>query len=460
VYRTYTTGPNVADTDRRVVERAVREAVRRAPDDELRRAVEFVGPVLTLDTPPRADRIQVRDWVRFVVRWQRLTGPVTAKGVEDTALYRWDGLLSRSEVGGEPSRPAVPVDEFHRRMRERRRRWPGSLNAGSTHDSKRSEDVRARLHVLSEIPDEWTQRIRRWRRMNRPHARRVRGHDGVPDGSFELHLYQSMAGVWPLDPADRRDLVPRLQDYAVKAARESKVHTSWIAQDGPFERALRGWVRAVLGSPKFRADLESFVDRIAPSGAVNSLAATVLRATAPGVPDVYQGTELWSFSLVDPDNRRPVDFELRERMLEALERGDATPRELAASWQDGRVKLHVLRAVLGLRRDRPDLFAEGQYAPLEVTGRRRNNVVAFARRNRRAWAVTVVPRLTANLTRGDRLPTGSRTWPATVVRLPAGAPERWRNVLTGEQLTATGGTLRVGDALGTLPVAVLVPHRG
>ena len=420
VYRTYTTGSPVADTDRRVVERAVREAVRRAPD-ELRRAVEFTGRVLTLDTPDGADRSTVREWVRFVGQWQRLTGPVTAKGVEDTALYRWDGLLSRSEVGAEPSRPAVAVDEFHRRMRERRRRWPGSLNAGSTHDSKRSEDVRARLHVLSELPDEWARRLQRWRRMNREHARRVRGLVAVPDPSFELHLYQSMVGVWPLDASERGDLVPRVQEYAIKAAREAKVHTSWIAQDGPYERAVRGWVRAVLGSPRFRGDLESFVDRIAVGGATNSLGAVALRATAPGVPDVYQGTELWSFSVVDPDNRRPVDFEERVGVLDAIEQLErelgrpALSKALAASWRDGRIKLHVLRTLLQLRRDREELFSGGAYVPLEVTGRRRANVVAFARRSGRRWSVTLVPRLAAGFARGDRFPTGARAWPATLV---------------------------------------------
>ena len=456
VYRTYTTGSPVSDTDRRVVERAVREAVRRSPDD-LRRAIEFTGRVAALDVAPGADRIVLRDWVGFVMRWQRLTGPVTAKGVEDTALYRWDGLLSRSEVGGEPSRPALDPAEFHRRMRERQRRWPGSLNAGSTHDSKRSEDVRARLHVLSEIPDEWDRRLARWRRMNREHARRTRGGVTVPDRSFELHLYQSMAGVWPLDQAERHDLVPRLQEYAIKAAREAKVHTSWLDQAGPYERALRGWVRSVLGSPRFRADLEALVGRIASAGAVNSLAASVLRATAPGIPDVYQGTERWVFSLVDPDNRRPVDFALAERVLDGLEGAD--PRDLATDWRDGRIKLHVLRELLVLRRAEPRLFAEGGYLPLEATGRRRANVVVFARRSGRSWAVVVVPRLSAGLVRGDRFPVGGRAWPATVVRLPSGAPGRWTNVLTGERIGVADRGMRIADALATLPVAVLVPAR-
>ncbi len=464
VYRTYTTAPPVADPDRRVIEHAVREAARRL-DPERRRAVTFVGRVLTLDTAPEADWDEVRAWLRFVRRWQRLSGPATAKGVEDTALYRWDGLLSRSEVGGDPSRPAIGVEEFHRHMRERRQRWPGALNAGSTHDSKRSEDARARLHVLSEMPDEWVRRVTRWRRMNRRHRRPVAGHGEVPDPSFDLHLYQSIVGVWPLQPSGRAEALSRLQEYAVKAARESKLHTSWLAPDQAYERALRGWLRATLGpaNGRFRRDLEAFVERVALPGAVNSLAAAALRATAPGVPDVYQACELWNLSLVDPDNRRPVDFELRRRLLEELDAGRADraalARELALSWTDGRVKMHVLRELLRLRRAQPQLFAAGAYLPLAATGRRRGNVVAFARRRGRSWAVAVVPRLAARLVRGRSLPTGERAWPATVVHLPPGAPERWTDLFTGEQVAAARGAIRVHKALSILPVAVLVPVR-
>jgi (1->4)-alpha-D-glucan 1-alpha-D-glucosylmutase len=458
VYRTYTTGPPAADVDRRVVDQAVRAAAAAA-DDDLRRAVEFVGRVLRVDTGPGWDPSEVRDWVRFVMRWQKLTGPVTAKGVEDTALYRWDGLVSRSDVGADPSRPAVAPAEFHRRMRERRRRWPGSLNAGSTHDSKRSEDVRARLDVLSELPEEWAARLARWRRMNVRHARRPRSGGVVPDPSFELHLYQSMVGVWPLDPGEPE--VRRIQDYAVKAAREAKVHTSWLAPSRSYERAVRGWVRAVLGTARFRSDLDAFVDRIGAAGATNSLGGLVLRATAPGVPDVYQGTELWSFALVDPDNRRPVDFERRASLLDgldALEPGPRAVRALAASWRDGRIKLHVLRSLLEHRRYHPDLFADGAYLPLEVTGRRRANVVAFARRLGRSWTVALVPRLTDALAAPGRLPTGSRAWPATVVHLPRRAPATWTNLLTGEPVAADEGVIRVRSAFATLPVAVLIPR--
>jgi len=462
VYRTYAVRPPVSDPDRRIVERTVREAVRRLPD-RYRRAVEFVRRVLLLDVGGNPEWTDVDSWIRFVMRWQRLTGPVTAKGVEDTAMYRWDGLLSRSDVGAQPSRPAVPVEEFHRRMRERQRRWPGSLNAGSTHDSKRSEDVRARLDVLSEIPDEWAMGVQRWRRLNRRLRRRVRGRD-VPDPAFELHLYQSLVGAWPLDPPERREFTGRMQEYAVKAAREAKLWTSWLAPDAAYERAIRGWLRATLAPPndRFRRDLEAFAERVALPGAVNSLAGVVLRATAPGIPDVYQGAELWRLALVDPDNRRPVDFERRVRAVEELDRRATDRRTLArdltVSWQDGRVKLHVLREVLRLRRAHPQLFGRGSYVPLEVTGRRRGNALAFARRRGRSWAVVVVPRLVAGLVRAGRFPVRTEAWPATVAHLPAAAPQRWTNVLTGEHIDTAHGAVRLSEAFATLPVAILIPR--
>ncbi|MFL5797384.1 MAG: malto-oligosyltrehalose synthase [Actinomycetota bacterium] len=465
VYRTYTTfsTPVVSPQDRRVIEDAVREAASSVRPSR-RRAVAFVGRVLMLETAPGADWDEVRAWTRFVVRWQRLSGPAAAKGVEDTALYRWDGLLSRGEVGTDPGRPAIPVEEFHRRMRERRQRWPGSLNAGSTHDSKRSEDTRARLHVLSEVPDEWVRRVTRWRRINGRHRRLVPGRGEVPDVSFELHLYQSILGVWPLVASERADAIRRLQAYAVKAARETDARTSWLAPDAAYERALRGWLRAVLAPANgaFRRDLEMFVERVAMPGAVNSLAGAVLRATAPGVPDLYQGCELWNLSLVDPDNRRPVDFETRRRLLEELDQGladrPALARELAASWSDGRVKMHVLRELLCLRRSQPRLFSAGSYVPLEVAGRRRANAVAFARRHGRSWAVVAVARLTAALAPARSFPVGERAWPATVLHLPGRAPDRWTDVFTGRQVEAAGGSIRLAEALAILPVAVLVPR--
>ncbi|MDP9342723.1 MAG: malto-oligosyltrehalose synthase [Actinomycetota bacterium] len=456
VYRTYTAGPGVRREDRRRIERAVREARERLPQPA-HAALAFLRRVLLLDLAPNAAAEVAEGWLRFVLRWQRLTGPVTAKGVEDTAMYVFPGLLSRSEVGGHPGEPALSVEEFHGRMRGRGREWPRGLSATSTHDTKRSEDVRARISVLSEIPDEFGRRVARWRRWNAGHVRTV-GARPVPDPAEEWRLYQTLVGAWPLSAEEQGGFVRRMQDYAVKAAREAKVHTTWLAPDEAHERALRAFVRSVLATSNepFRGDLEAFLERVALAGAVSSLAQVVLKATVPGVPDLYQGTELWSLALVDPDNRRPVDFTLRTRMLETLEGAD--PAELLASWPDGRIKLWVTRAALRFRAEHPDLFARGTHVPLEVSGPRRDNVVAFARRRGRDWSVTLAPRLVAGMTAHGRMPLG-RSWRDTTIALPERSPDWFRDVLTGQVVDARDGTLRLDTALRTLPVAVLAAPR-
>jgi (1->4)-alpha-D-glucan 1-alpha-D-glucosylmutase len=452
VYRTFTAGPEVRPEDRRRVEGAVLEAWDRLPASA-HQALAFLRRVLLLQLPSNAAAETAGAWLRFVQRWQRLTGPVSAKGVEDTAMYVFPGLLSRSEVGSHPEGPAVAVEEFHRRMRSRRRDWPDGLSTTSTHDSKRSEDVRARISVLSELPEEFGRRVARWRRWNAPHVRTVAGRT-VPDGAEDWHLYQTLVGAWPLAPSERRGFVGRMQDYAVKAAREAKVHTTWLDPDQAHERALRGFVRSVLvpSNDRFRSDLARFVDSLALPAAVGSLAQVVLKATAPGVPDLCQGSELWSLHLVDPDNRGPVDFALRTRLIEELDGAD--PAELASAWRDGRIKLWVTRAVLRFRAEHPELFAGGSYMPLEVSGPRRDHVVAFARRHRREWAITVVPRLVAGMTFRDRMPVGA-SWKDTTIAIPGRPPARLRDVITDLAVDASDGMVRLEAALGTLPVAVL-----
>jgi (1->4)-alpha-D-glucan 1-alpha-D-glucosylmutase len=456
VYRTYTHDRDVGAQDRRWIERAVRQARERLPQS-VHPAVAFLRRVLLLHLPEGAAAEVVESWLRFVLRWQRLTGPVTAKGVEDTAMYVFPGLLSRSEVGGHPEVPAVSVQEFHRRMRARRREWPGGLSATSTHDTKRSEDVRARLSVLSEIPEGFARRVARWRRWNARHVRDVRGRP-VPDPGQEWHLYQTIVGAWPHEPGHEAMFVRRVQDYAAKAAREAKERTDWLDPDIAHERALRGFVRAILApsNEPFRSDLLAFVEAVALPGAVNSLAQVVLKATAPGVPDLFQGTELWNLSLVDPDNRRPVDFTVRRRLLASLD--GAHPGEVVESWRDGRVKLLVTRAALRFRADHQDLFGRGSYVPLEAAGARRGHVVTFARRLRNEWAVTVVPRLVAGMASRGRMPVGA-TWKGTTVQLPPRAPDELRDVLSGEVVSTPRGVLPVEAALAALPVAVLTVAR-
>jgi malto-oligosyltrehalose synthase len=399
-------------------------------------------------------------WLQAARRWQQLSGAVMAKGVEDTATYRFSGLLGQAEVGSDPGLPAVSPAAFFAATAPRHRRHSSSLNATSTHDTKRSEDVRARLFTLSEVPGEWIRLTGRW---HRRHAPAIAGAGG-PDGHDELVAYQTLAAMWPagrsrLSPAERH----RVEEYVVKAAREAKRRTSWTDPSERYERSLRSFI-GLLARPAgpFGAEMERFVRRIGPAAATNSLALAVLKSVCPGVPDVYQGTELWDFSLTDPDNRRPVDFAMRRALLADLAPDVAPPNECAAvaaallkSWPDGRIKLHVLRALLHLRRAEPRLFDRGSYHLVETSGALGEHALGLARRHGRRWVVAFVPRLTLGRVGAGRFPTGPAVWGRTRARLPVHAPRGFTDVLTGVTIEARGGALDVGRVFGTLPVAVL-----
>jgi (1->4)-alpha-D-glucan 1-alpha-D-glucosylmutase len=455
VYRTYVTEAGVSTADREVLERALDEARRRNPGLSPR-ALGFLRRLLLLDLPRRLTEAQRNDWLHFVMRWQQVTPPVVAKGVEDTALYRYTPLLALNDVGSDPGAPAMSVDDFHRFNLDRAQCWPLSLSATSTHDSKRSEDVRARIAVLSELAGEWQRRLRRWRRMNHDHAEVVDGTP-VPTAALEALLYQDMVGAWPLSAADERAFLERFCAYLVKAVREAKRATSWLRPDERHEQALLRFVRAITADRDgpFIRDFLAFHQVVAFHGALNSLAMVLLKITGPGTPDLYRGNELWDFSLVDPDNRRPVDFALRVHLLGELER-PATPTlaaELIAGWRDGRVKLHLTATALRLRRKRPELFLEGDYVPLAIDGPRRDHVIAFARRVGESWVLAAAPRLTTRLVRSERPPLGRRCWQATRLVLPGDAPSSWRNLLTGEELDGETSMARI---LASFPVALLL----
>jgi len=458
VYRTYV-GRGPADRADRARLAAAATAARPELGPEAARALDSLVAVVhgAGSSPVSGPRADARS--PFISRLQQLSGAVAAKGVEDTACYGFHGLLASAEVGGDPGRPSLGVPDLHAALAARARLGSCGLNALSTHDTKRSADVRARLAVLSEAAPEWEALVRRW---HRRHVVSLGGGTG-PDPHDELFFYQSLFGVWPADGGAGPELTRRLRDTMRKAARESKRRTSWIDPDLRYERVLRRFVEAVLGDPRTRAELDRLVRRLGPAAATNSLAMTVLAATAPGVPDLYQGGELWDLSLVDPDSRRPVDFGARQAALAELaeEGGGPTGAEVAAllaAWPDGRVKLHVTSALLRLRRCRPELFARGAYLPLSVRGPGRDRLVAFARRRGPAWSVTVVPRLTMAATGPGRFALGTEGWGASTVVLPAGAPGAWRDVLSGSAVRARAGSVRVGDLLSTLPVAVLTPR--
>ena len=450
VYRTYVDdrSPVPAGEDRRLLEGALAEA--RARGRARADALDLLEAALLESEGPR---------FRFVQRFQQLSGPAMAKGVEDTAFYAYTPLLSRNEVGGAPE-ATLPqaADAFHAENAYRAAHFPNSLLAATTHDTKRNADVRARLDVLSEMAGEWADRLYAWRRQNAPFKTTVRGRK-LPDDNTVQHLFQALLGLWPLVPlgvGDLEMLRDRLSAYMVKAAREAKQRTSWTEPNAEFEQALRADVEAILSpdrAPRLLDEVEQLARRIGRAGLLNSLSRTVLHLASPGVPDLYQGDELWSFALVDPDNRRPVDFEERTRKLEAVERGfdaggesrRAFLRDLVRHPEDGRLKLHVIRAALGARKRAGQAFRSPVYQPLLAEGPESHRVVAFARGS--GWS-----RLVAIVTRFHATP---GAWPSTWLPLPAGS--RWTCALSGESVeVGADGRLPLDHVLGILPVALLL----
>jgi (1->4)-alpha-D-glucan 1-alpha-D-glucosylmutase len=378
-------------------------------------------------------------------------------------------------VGGHPGSPAVSPDEFHVANRRRLEARPGELLATATHDTKRGEDARVRISVLSEVPDEWRRGVGEWMRINNRNRTRIHGA-GAPDRNDEYLFYQSLLGVWPAEAEDAPipaeapvGLADRLSAYMQKAVREAKVHTSWIHEDQAYGRAVAHFVTRTLGgrtAPRFLAGFLPLQRRVARAGMINSLAQLVLKLASPGVPDFYQGTELWDLSLVDPDNRRPVDFGLRRTLLDAvgplidgIEGGRAAGEEVAsllAHWHDGTIKLHVTACGLRFRRAHQALMSRGRYAALAAEGDRADHVVAFARHDESGTLLAVVPRLVASLTTGGLLPVGVDGWGATRLVLPGTvASGTCRNVLTGERITGDGDTLPLSHVLTRCPVALL-----
>ncbi len=474
VYRTYIRDFEVHPADRAVIEHAVRVARRRNATTNVA-VYDFVRDTLLLRDLPGADDAYRHAQLEFVMKFQQVTGPVMAKAVEDTVFYTFNRLVSLNEVGGNPERFGIPLDAFHARNAERAQRWPSTMCATATHDTKRGEDVRARITVLSEIPREWQARLARWRRLNRRRRQAV-GERLAPGRNDEYLFYQTLVGAWPLRPLDaagHQEAADRLAVYMVKAVREAKVNTSWINPDEAYEAAIQRFVASVLDrreNAAFLDDLEAFLAQIGDAGLLNGLSQALLKLTCPGVPDFYQGTELWDLALVDPDNRRPVDFELRSRLLGELEARCSRPApglpalgelasELLAARTDGRVKLYLIWRALDARRRHPALQPGGHYRALGVSGSRAEHVCAFARLAADDHLVVIAPRWFTRLKGPGGLPLGPDAWEETAVVLagvPAGA--RYRHVFTGETIGVTpGGSLALGEALATFPVALLEP---
>lgn len=467
VYRTYVRDFEITGRDRHYLKQTLELAHRRTPESPISsQAFQFLRSVLLLEAPAYAQDLRP-EFLSFVMRWQKFTGPVMAKGLEDTAFYVHQALISRNEVGGDPLREKPPhtLEEFHAFLAARLKNWPGALNTTSTHDTKRSEDVRARINVLSELPGEWARRLRRWSALNTSKKGNVNGRS-VPTASEEVLIYQTLLGAWPLDSVEGPAFIGRVKGFLIKAVREAKTYSDWLRPNKQHEAALLSFVAALLEASSgegFLRDFLRFADRLAYHGALNSLAQVLIKITAPGVPDIYQGQELWDFSLTDPDNRRPVDFPQRIALLEELRHKDLEDRtrlleELCARWKDGRIKLYLTDKALDFRRAHAKVFLEGGYVPVRSEGERESCVVAFARRKEGQWALTVTPRWTTRLASRRRALT-ALTWENTVLRLPEDAPRTWRNVLTSEIVTdSSSGTrreLQVDQLLCRFPVALL-----
>jgi (1->4)-alpha-D-glucan 1-alpha-D-glucosylmutase len=405
----------------------------------------------------------------FTLKFQQLTGPVMAKGLEDTACYVYARFISVNEVGGSPVEFGTSGAEFHLANQQRAEEWPHSMLTTSTHDTKRSEDVRARLNVLSEIPGAWAANIMKWRRINR--TRKAKLDDGrvVPDNNEEYFLYQTLVGAWPLEmeyEGDHSEFTGRIQQYMEKAIHEAKVNLSWLNPNPQYVRAMNSFVKEILESRRgktnlFRNSLQKFISPVIYFGLINALAQTVLKLTCPGVPDIYQGQELWDFSLVDPDNRRRVDFELRKRTLERMPRngseGDiaAFCRDALHDPYDGRLKMWVTSRTLNFRRQHKDLFRNGNYLPLRVTRGREEHVVTFARRHAGNALITAIPRLSYTLMKGKEAPPLGAIWGDSEIALPPEAiGRRLHNVFTGESLHA-GETILCREVFANFPVALL-----
>ena len=463
IYRTYIRGMQPGKMEKEYIVKAIDDAEKRNPT--LGRACfEFLRQVLLLQFGPLVLPEQREARLNFVMRWQQVTGPITAKAFEDSLLYVYNRLVSLNEVGGEPNVAGCSVAEFHRFGLERQKSWPHTLNATTTHDTKRAEDVRARINVLSEIPSDWEERLHRWHELNQMHLTPANGRI-VPTANEEILLYQTMLGAWPLDDRELAGFASRLESYMIKAIREAMVHTKWTVPNVAHEDAVKRFIAAILqptAGNHFLHDFLEFFPKVAFFGALNGLAQTLIKITFPGVPDIYQGSDLWDFRLVDPDNRTPVDFSHRIDLLENLRDSRAEGSDVISGlldrWCDGRIKLYVLSRALCFRKSRAELYSEGSYQGLKITGPLADHVCAFARRRGDSWAITVVPRLASRLTPTGTFPLGE-VWRDTAIQVPRNAPLDWRNIYDGRTITRqTGrptGTLLLREVLQNFPLALL-----
>jgi len=461
VYRTYVNGDaGPTETEKGYIRAAVQKARGRLPGFGYE--FNFIEAFLLMDTHKSLQDEDRRDVLAFDMNFQQYTAPLMAKGFEDTILYIYNKLTSLNEVGGAPNRFGFTLEQYHEFCRRRAERSPLTMNATSTHDTKRAEDVRARINVLSELPREWNARLRTWAKLNLSKKRRRPDGAEMPDRNDEYLLYQTLLGAWPAAGEPGPGFAGRIKAYAIKAAREAQVNTNWIKPDQDYEGALAAFIDKALApgeDNRFLGDFRPFREKISFYGAFNSLSQTLLKVAAPGLPDIYQGSELWDFSLVDPDNRRPVDFGLRARLLDGIAgdyaaRPDGLPAELLADLPSGRAKLFLLWRALAVRREWREVFEAGAYTPLAAEGAHKDSVIAFARSLGDRHVIAAVPRfLTGFATQGA--PPLGELWKDTRLVLPQGLGGNWTETISGRELPGDG-ELTAANLFKTFPCALLV----
>ncbi len=458
IYRTYVNGNKISNTEREYVNQIVGELKYNNP--RLEYEISYIGKLLTMQHKSLSKELYEKS-LNFIMKFQQLTGPLMAKGYEDTALYVYNRFISLNEVGGDPSEFGLPLYEFHKRIRKRGIKWRYSLNATATHDTKRGEDVRARINVLSEIPDEWNQRVKKWYNMNLKYKRDNNGRF-FPDKNDEYFLYQTLIGTLPFEGKPDEVYKKRIKDYAIKVVREAKVYTAWVKPDEVYENSFLNFIDNILtesDSNLFLNDILELHRYTSFFGMFNSLSQTIIKMTAPGVPDFYQGSELWDFSLVDPDNRRPVDYSHRIQLLMKIKENESEGIDnlfgyLYANMYSGAIKLFVINKILKAGREKRELFEAGRYSKLKTSGIHKNNLISFARRFGDEALIIIVPRFLTGITEPGKLPLGKAIWKDTGIKFPF-FPNNVRNLISHE-IIHPANEIEAGRVMDKFPAAVLI----
>lgn len=464
VYRTYINNYTLSQTDKVYIRKAVSLAVSKKP--QLRQTIDFIGRHLLCEaqTLPghRCQKVLLHFIIHFIMRFQQLTGPAMAKGFEDTFLYCYNRLISLNEVGSQPDCFGISVEEFHKFNGERAKQWPHSLNAASTHDTKRGEDIRARINILSEMPEQWGSKVNHWRQINERKKSKCNGRM-APDANDEYFLYQTLVGALPFRKTEYEAFRKRIKEYLIKAVREAKVHTSWVEPDKEYEQACSQFVDKLLvfcHTDEFWQDFTAFQKKVAAYAVYNSLSQVLIKMAAPGIPDFYQGSELWELNLVDPDNRRPVDFEGRAKLLTEIkskenQSGSGFLTELLTHAENGCVKMFLIYKLLSARRRHRQIFEDGDYIPLTTTGSKSEHITAFARKSGKKIAIAIATRFVTSIISPAQLPIGDSIWKDTSIIIPDETSNLWLNIITGEKID-NSKKLLVGHILSKFPVALLV----